>query len=149
MQEFKKLTIEEFMKLLIKLTRENQAKANEYNQSISLISKSEQGEMDSGKRIKELRVLIQELILENKNFVSLFKELISFGKFFDENLEIVEETDNQSKENKKKEDTIIQDFELELASKNQDELNKLLERYIAEEKYEECARIKSLIEKAS
>ncbi|NJO93133.1 MAG: hypothetical protein HC831_32370 [Chloroflexia bacterium] len=147
MEHFKNMTIEELMKLLVKLTRENEIQATECNKSITFLSKSEQPITEVKEKIKELHEQVRNLIGENKKFVKLFRELMDFNKFFDTNLEFVEDDDASIEEL----DTDI-DFQnalLDLEAMNYKELNRLLEQYIAEEKYEECVKIKKLIEKTS
>ena len=147
MEQFKNLTIEELMELLIKLTRDNEIQAKEYNKSISSISKSKQSVSKTEEEIKELYQQILELVNENKKFVALFKELMDFSKYYNANILHQEINDGFNLEDIQ---IHLQANDLkDLESMNQQELNELLEQYIADEKYEECVKIKELIDKAA
>jgi protein-arginine kinase activator protein McsA len=147
MEQFKNMTIDELMQLLVKLTRENEIQASECNKSITFLSKSDQPIAEVKERIMELHEQVQNLINENKKFVSLFKGLMNFNKFFNANLEFVNE--DEVKEEELNSDIHFQNAMIDLEAMNLNELNKLLEQCIAEEKYEDCAKIKALIEKSS
>ncbi len=148
MEHFKNMTIEELMKLLVKLTRENETQASECNKSISFLSKSEQPIAAIKEKMIELHEQVENLINENKKFVSLFRELMDFNKFFNANLELVED-DGDTNDEELDNEMHVQNAMIELETMNQNELSRLLEQYIAEEKYEECVKIKALIEKTS
>jgi hypothetical protein len=148
MKQFKQLTVDELMKLLIDLARENESQAKEYNNSITLLSKSELSISEKRKKINELHNLVRDLVNENRSFVSLFKGLGDFYKFFNDRVEHSDEAGEaelEAVEMDISEEEIMQN----MAEKNHEELNMLMERYIAEENYEECAKIKELIEKTA
>lgn len=159
MEELNRITVRELMNLTIKLTKENIKK---FNQIALSESDTESLNKLNGQYMQKTFQHNNELTLENRELINLFNSLLSFYKKYKDQIELhsdVEEIeiDNHPKSNNElmpmfeadkvqEKNTIeieqISEGPLDYQSKSIEKLTKLMTKYIGEEKYEECQKIK-------
>lgn len=146
MSDLRKLSVEELMKLLKSFTKKNIQNIESNNKLIKEFSKGSKLNEGVKNTIRLLYSNNRGLIEENKNFISLYNNLVEFNTYLIDQFRISDENISGFSDILKL--TAEQD-DLDLATKSLDELQELLQKYIAEEKYEECRMVKLLIEKNS
>lgn len=146
MSDLRKLSVEELMKLLKSFTKKNIQNIESNNKLIKEFSKGSKLNDGVKNTIRLLYSNNRGLIEENKNFISLYNNLVEFNTYLIDQFRISDENISGFSDILKL--TEEQD-DLDLATKSLDELQELLQKYIAEEKYEECRMVKLLIEKNS
>lgn len=146
MSDFRKLSIDELMKLLKSFTKKNNENIKRNNNLITDFSNNTEINEEIKNAVRRLYSNNKDLIEENKGFIKLYNDLVEFNGYLIDQFGLNKESINEFSELLKL--TEEQD-DLDLGTKTLEELEELLQVYIAEEKYEECRMVKLLIDNYS
>lgn len=146
MSDFRKLSIDELMKLLKSFTKKNNENIKRNNNLITDFSNNTEINEEIKNAVRRLYSNNKDLIEENKGFIKLYNDLVEFNGYLIDQFGLNKESINEFSELLKL--TEEQD-DLDLGTKTLEELEELLQVYIAEEKYEECRMVQLLIDNYS
>lgn len=146
MSDFRKLNVEEMMKLLKSFTKKNNENIKRNNKLITEFSQSSTLKEGVKNTIRRLYAINKDLIEENKSFIKLYNDLVEFNSYL-----IAQVGSNKDKPNILTELLKLtqEQDDLDIGTKSLEELEELLQVYIAEEKYEECRMVQLLIDNYS
>ncbi|MBI9067276.1 MAG: hypothetical protein JEZ09_08285 [Salinivirgaceae bacterium] len=157
MKQFKNMTIGEFLEFLGDSIKENITIIEKNETIVKEISQNELAIIDVQSQKMELVRINEKITSEKQDIVALFNDIIDFYKKNEKKLmSTIENKNSNHIKNLNKYLGSNFSFESEFDEKKSkqenntksiDELNELLQEYIAEENYEECIEIQLLIEK--